>query len=279
MNRKTTKRKLLTVLLIGISFPSLTNAQLADSAQRLIKMERAANFRDVGGYRTETGKTVKWGKIYRSAEISRLTDEDLQEFRKRNITNVFDFRGALEAKAAPDKLPEGTVYTLCSAGSNNMGKDMMPNFKDLTKLPTFLNDFYGNVDSLAIRYRPLFQELLQLPANQAVLFHCTGGRDRTGIATALLLYTLGVPQHKIEEDYLASNYYLKNSNKEMFKKMGSLTDDQIDMVSKALELKPMYLQTTFKSLEKRYGSLDQFFKEGLGIGEIERKQLIDKYTQ
>lgn len=279
MNRKTTKRKLLTVLLIGISFPSLTNAQLADSTQRLIKMEHAANFRDVGGYRTETGKTVKWGKIYRSAEISRLTDKDLQEFRKRNITNVFDFRGVLEAKAAPDKLPEGTVYTLCSAGSNSMGKDIMPNFKDLTKLPAFLNDFYGNVDSLAIRYRPLFQELLRLPANQAVLFHCTGGRDRTGIATALLLYSLGVPQRKIEEDYLASNYYLKNSNKEMFKKMGSLTDDQIAMVSKALELKPMYLQTTFKSLEKRYGSLDQFFKEGLGIGEIERKQLIEKYTQ
>lgn len=279
MNKKTATKKIFTLLLLGSFLPLIGKSQIADSSVRLVKMERAANFRDVGGYKTAAGKTVKWGEIYRSAEISRLTDQDLKTFEDRNIKQVFDFRGKEEAASAPDKLPAGTHYLLCSAGSNHLGKDAMPDFKDLNKLSNFLIDFYGNVDSLAIRYRPLFQAMLASGDNEAILYHCTGGRDRTGIATALVLYSLGVPQQTIEEDYIASNYYLKDSNKAMFSKMGKLSDEQIEAISKALELKPIYLQTTFKALEKRYGSIDQFFKDGLGINEQARKQLVDKYTE
>lgn len=279
MNKKTAIKKIFTVLLLGFFLPFTGKSQIADSSVRLVKMERAANFRDIGGYRTATGKMVKWGKIYRSADISKLTDQDLKTFEERNIKQIFDFRGNEEAASAPDKLPAGTHYTLCSAGSNHLGKDAMPNFKALDKLPNFLIDFYGNVDSLAIRYKPLFQAMLTSTDKEAILYHCTGGRDRTGIATALFLYSLGVPQKTIEEDYIASNYYLKDSNKAMFSKMGTLSDEQIEAISKALELKPVYLQTTFKALEKRYGSIDQFFKDGLGINEQARKELVNKYTE
>jgi protein-tyrosine phosphatase len=63
------------------------------------------------------------------------------------------------------------------------------------ELPAFLTAFYSRVDPLAIRYKPLFQVLLTMDKKQAVFYHCTGGRDRTGIATALILNILQVPQH------------------------------------------------------------------------------------
>ncbi|MGK9120402.1 tyrosine-protein phosphatase [Olivibacter jilunii] len=279
MNKQTKNRIVASLLLALGVLPIFTSAQLADSSKRLVKMEKAANFRDIGGYETETGKKVKWGRIYRSAAISQLSSEDLEKFRKKHITQVFDFRGEAESAAAPDKLPEGVVYTLCSAGSNKIGKDAMPDFTNLEKLPAFLTAFYGQVDSLAIRYKPLFQALLTMNEKQAVLYHCTGGRDRTGIATALILNVLQVPQHQIEADYLASNYYLKQANKAMFSKMGKLTDQQVELISKALELKPVYLQTTFSALEKKYGSLDNFYEKGLGIGEKEKLLLREKYTE
>lgn len=260
-------------------FPLVSFAQIADSSKRVVKMEKAANFRDIGGYRTKANKEVKWGRIYRSAAISELTDKDLAEFQKRKISQVFDFRGQSEAAAAPDRLPKSVHYTLCSAGSNHIGKDAMPDFTKLENLPTFLTNFYGQVDSLAIRYRPMFQALLNVDDQEAILYHCTGGRDRTGIATALILYVLDVPEAQIEADYLASNYYLKHANKAMFSKMGKLSDQQIEAISKALELKSDYLQATFTALEKQYGSMENFFKEGLGIGARERHLLRAKYTE
>ncbi|WP_143305424.1 tyrosine-protein phosphatase [Chitinophaga vietnamensis] len=257
--------------------PAMAFAQLADSSVRLVRMQGAVNFRDAGGYKTSSGKTVITGKVFRSAEVSHLTDQDLRTLEEKHIHTVFDFRGTKEAAAAPDRLLPDTKYTLCPAGS-----DSLPNPVQIAvaiKSGNFLEKFYGNVTPLAERYKPLFQQLLVLPDNESVMYHCTGGRDRTGMASALFLYALQVPQDVIEADFTASNVYLQPINARMFKGLQQLTGMTEAEVQDAMALKPAYLRIMFDNLAKSYGSVENFFQQGLGIGPDEMKTLRAKYTR
>lgn len=241
-------------------------------------MQGAANFRDVGGYQTKDNRTVVRNRIFRSAEISKLTDQDLNTFSGKKIRSVIDFRGKREAAAAPDRLPEGTAYLLSPAGS-----DHIPDLQQLGKLIKdggLLEKMYdiNSVDYFAERYKPLFQQLLTMPDTNALLYHCTGGRDRTGMATALLLYALKVPMNTIEADFTASNVYLQQKNKEMFAPLVMFSGLSNDEVIKAMELTPDLLRKFFQAIETRYGSIDNFFEQGLGIGSEQMAVLRAKYT-
>lgn len=267
-------KKLFIIALMAC--PLWSKAQLADSNARLVRMEGAVNFRDIGGYKTTDGKQVRWTKIYRSADVSRLTDNDLAILEQKQIHTVIDFRGVKEAQKAPDHLLPNTDYTLCPAGSDSL-PDMQKIAEQITS-GQFLTGFYTNTQYLGARYKPFFQKLLALPDNQSMMYHCTGGRDRTGIATALLLYALGVPEETIEADFTASNIYLKPMNERMFGGLSQNGKIDVEKVKKALELKPELIQSLFAAIRKQYGSMDQFFSKELGIGPEEIKQLRSKYT-
>jgi protein-tyrosine phosphatase len=106
-------------------------SQVADSAMRRVALQGAINFRDLGGYATADGHHVKWHMIYRSADISKLTQADLDTLKARHILYDVDLRGVQESAKAPDKLNPGTDYILCPAGSDSMNGAM---FHDLSKV-------------------------------------------------------------------------------------------------------------------------------------------------
>lgn len=265
------------MLLLAIALPGVSFAQLADSAQRVVRMQGAVNFRDAGGYKTTDGKKVAWGKVYRSADVSHLTPQDLLVLEDKHIHTVVDFRGVKEAAAAPDKLLPNTDYQLCPAGSDSLpGAAQMV---ELIKKGGFLDQFYSETRYLGARYKPLFQKLLVLPANESIMYHCTGGRDRTGMATALFLYILGVPQTTIEADFTASNVYLQPMNKQMFKGLTQATGMSEAAILKSMELRPELLQAFFGAIRSKYGTIERFFEQELGIGEKEVAVLKEKYTE
>jgi protein-tyrosine phosphatase len=264
------------MLACALMAPCISFAQLADSAKRVVRMQGTVNFRDAGGYATKDGKQVVWGKVYRSADVSRLTEQDLVTLEQRHIHTVIDFRGVKESAAAPDHLLPGTKYTLSPAGS-----DSLPGAAQLIqqiKEGGFLDKFYSNTQYLGERYRPLFQQLLALPDGESLMYHCTGGRDRTGMATALFLYALGVPRETIEADYTASNVYLEPMNARMFKGLTTGTGLDESTVRKAMELKPEYLRGMFAAIVAKYGSVENFFEKELGMGPEQLQQLKKKYT-
>lgn len=264
------------MLVLAMAIPGATFAQLADSAQRVVRMQGTVNFRDVGGYKTNDGKKVAWGKVFRSADVSHLTDQDLRVLEQKHIHTVIDFRGVKEAAAAPDHLLPETDYLLCPAGSDSLPG--VAQMAEVIKKGDFLEKFYGNTQYLGDRYKPLFQKLLVLPANESIMYHCTGGRDRTGMATALFLYALGVPQQTIEADFTASNVYLLPMNKRMFQGLQQNTGLDEETIRKALELKPELLHSFFSAIKGKYGTVENFFEKELGIGEKERAILKEKYT-
>ena len=267
--------KYISSTLLGLCLVLGAKAQVADSAARLVPVEGAINLRDVGGYATQDGKHVKWGRIYRSAAIDQLTDADMDTLAKRNIYSVVDFRGYEESAKAPDRLLPNTVYLRLPAGSDQNSMDM---FKDLKNGEEALKQFYGKTDVLVPRYKPFFQQLLNLPDTTAVLYHCTAGKDRTGIATALLLSALDVPQEKIMEDYLASNVYRAANNKEMIEQMVKMGLDR-HVAEDMAAVKPSYLEATFAAIQKQYGSVAKFLKNQLGLDQEAITRLKAKFTE
>src|SRR5579871_3771868 len=128
------------------------------SAPRAVALQGAVNFRDLGGYTTKYGKQVRWGKIYRSADISKLTDGDLSLLSELHIKMVCDLRGEQEAAAAPDKLPDGVERILLPAGSENINgsTNYMKLMKDPAKADSMMTAFYTRTDHLAKKYKPMF---------------------------------------------------------------------------------------------------------------------------
>lgn len=251
-------------------------AQITDSMVRVVKLEGASNFRDVGGYTTNDGKKVKWGKVYRSAAIDKLTDNDLNELKNRNINMVVDFRGNAEAAKAPDILPENTSYLLLPAGSGS--NDLSAVFGQVTSGEAVMKRFYANTEALEPRYKPFFQQLLQLPDTSALLYHCTAGKDRTGIATALFLYTLGVDKEQIIQDYEATNVYWKAGKEQNIQHMEQLGLSR-DIAEDIMAAKKPYLESLFAALDQQYGSIANFLDSALGLDSAAISRLKQLYTE
>jgi protein-tyrosine phosphatase len=266
-------------LLIPIALPITLFAQVADSTQRQVKLSGAINCRDLGGYATADGHHVKWKQVYRSAAINKLTDNDLAVFTQRNIDYVVDFRGVQESKTAPDKLNEGTVYTLLPAGSGATQGDWMKAMAQATSGDSLMITYYSNTAPLTARYKPFFSELLALPDSSALLFHCTAGKDRTGIGAALFLYALGVPYNTIVNDYIASNTYRKEENEQMVQQMVKMMHVNENVAAAMAGVKKEYLDATFKAITEKYGSVDAFLKNEIGLDEARISLLRNRFLQ
>ena len=242
-------------------------------------MQGAVNFRDLGGYPTADGHHVKWHSIYRSADISALTPADLDTLKTRNIVYDVDLRGITESAKAPDKLNPGTDYILCPAGSDSVNSAMFRHLAGMTQGgDSLMLAFYTNTTYFTPRYKPFFGKLLTMPAGDALVFHCTAGKDRTGIAAALLLYALGVPYATIREDYEATNYYRAGDNGKALQSLAGMHISE--SVAKALmSAKGEYLDATFDALRMEYGSVDRYLEEQLGLDQEERAKLRAKYLE
>jgi protein-tyrosine phosphatase len=246
--------------------PAGSKAQVADSAKREVRVQGAVNFRDLGGYATADGRHVRWGSIYRSADISKLTPADLDTLKTRRITYDVDLRGVQESAQAPDKLNPGMDYILCPAGSDSVNT-MFQHLAGLSPQggDSLMMTFYSNTAYLTARYKPLFGKLLVLPGGDALLFHCTAGKDRTGIAAALLLYALGVPYGTIRQDYEATNYYRAPDNDRMIKGMTASAHISEPVARSLMSANGVYLDATFDAIKAQYGSVDRYLSEQLGL--------------
>jgi protein-tyrosine phosphatase len=183
----------------------------APAHTRVLPLQGGRNFRDLGGYRTADGRMVKWGLLYRSGEMHDLTPADYSYLQKRGIRTVCDFRDTAERTREPTLWPAGQKpkvlsddYTL---DVNAMKLPGDPSTWTHEQVVTAMTATYPQLlDQFNGQYARMFAELLAGDAPLA--FHCTAGKDRTGVAAALLLTALGVPRATIVEDYLLSNQHM-----------------------------------------------------------------------
>jgi len=265
-------------LFLQLAIPLFTIAQISDSAKREVKLEGAINFRDIGGYETKDGRYVKWGKIYRSAALNKLTEADIRKLQSLALARIADFRGPYEVKTAPDKMPTGVMRISLPAGSENIGDSAyMRKIAQQMRNDSFILQFYTKTTPFKARYKPLFQELLTLNKDSSLLFHCTAGKDRTGIAAALVLYALGVDETTIMQDYTATNYYRAAENEKAVNGMINAYGIDSTTARNMMAAKPGYLQATFTSIKNQYGSIDRYLKKEMGLNKKKLEKLRQLY--
>ncbi len=176
-------------------------------AERLLPLEGGRNFRDLGGWRAADGRQVRWGKIYRSGVMSDLTLADMTYLSKLGVTVICDLRSPAEREAGPNPF-------LKAGGPRVVAKnyDRTAAVSGLMKMTTrelaiqgFADAYVDFLDLLAPHYTDLFA---RLAANEGPLaFNCSAGKDRSGMASALILSVLGVPRETVIADYALSETY------------------------------------------------------------------------
>ena len=246
--------------------------------RRHVVLEGAANFRDLGGYETEDGQTVKWGLFYRSDALADLTDADLEKVADLGIKLVCDFRAPAEKQADPDRLPAENppqVAALEIGAENFMVKDLRERIQsgDLEGLDLRGMMIEGNrqfATKFYPQYAAMFERLIR-PENLPALVHCTAGKDRAGFASAMILRVLGVPRETVMEDFLLTNHYTAQAtDRQLFMiKVFSLFRTDTEALRPLFGVEPAYLQAAFDAIDSSYGDFDTYRRDALGLDDAE----------
>lgn len=268
--------------------------EMREVSIRHLPLQGTPNFRDLGGYETTDGRYVRWGLIFRSGVLTYLMPEDYNYLGNLGIRVICDFRTSRENEAAAEKWIPGARTEMVSLpigsdpkkqGKDASVQDILGSDPTPEKIRARMIATYGNfVFSSADQYAAVFQELKSnhLP----LLYHCSAGKDRTGVFSALLLLTLGVPEKTVLEDYsLTNKYLLENSESETMKKLSNatgnnvlahLTKEQRDVLMAA---DPAYLEATLRQIEAKYGSFDAYRRQALHLSDTDVQELRAKLTE
>ncbi|ACT04666.1 tyrosine-protein phosphatase [Paenibacillus sp. JDR-2] len=248
----------------------------------LLPLEGVFNFRDMGGYRTEGGRKVKKGLLFRAAELTGLTPEDHRILEAYNLRHVFDYRNRGEAEQKPDPQIGQAVNIRIPA---NAAAEDAPSL-DLEKVfasglhnqfsENMLHDLYAALPIRNDSYKKLMELLANPEANLPLVQHCAGGRDRTGVGSMLILLTLGVPYETVLEDYLLSNVTLEKFHQQMFDMAAKyVSAEELRKIEEAMLLQEMYLKATLDSIIREYESFDRYLLEEFGIDEAMKQRIQD----
>ena len=261
-----------------------TDGQATRVAERVLPLAQGSNFRDLGGYRTEDGRSVRWGRIYRSGATPTLTDEDLRRVKGLSLSEMIDLRSSEERVLAPSRI-EGVPYVSVGYSMGAISRNGNPVIPDMETI------YRGFPELLAPQVRVLFASLLR---NEGpVVYNCSAGQDRTGFASALILRALGVPVETVMADYHLSTTY-RRPQYEMPKltpeliasNPGAAIYAQYQKDPKYLTPQPLkdsvgvsYLSFALDEVDQKWGSVAAYLQAEAGVGPKELARLKELYLE
>jgi protein-tyrosine phosphatase len=251
---------------------SVINSQTPEQWHRVVSLAGGYNFRDLGDYETLDERRVKKGQIFRSGNIANLTPADVDQLSRLGIKAVCDLRSGPERKASPNRWAEQGKFHYWSGKDSQSTGDPIPTLEkcivsaDQTRqvaCAIYRIMPYEHADSL----REIFRRLAA--GNTPLVFHCAAGKDRTGIVSALILTALGVARETIMADYILTDAVIERTCA-MF-----LADSRHNIATASpretwfpiLKADPLYLETMFKEIESRHGSVETYLAEEVGVDE------------
>ncbi len=250
------------------------------SGEAPVFLKGAGNFRDLGGYRTIDGRTVRYNCMFRSNNLSMLTDDDIEVLKNLDIRTVVDFRVKTEVDRSPDRLPETGKIKQVSLPVIHGKFDASVAMKRIQNGDTawltdeFMIDGYRkNIEEFADTWGTVLQYLSELEYRPLV-FHCTAGKDRAGTCAALILLTLGVPEETVIFDYELTNKCLKdwvNIIRQTIKEDGH----DPEPLDPFLVAKRDYIVSLITYINNKYGSAENYFQKKAGISE----EILDRFKE
>lgn len=252
--------------------------------ERILKISGGLNFRDMGGYRTVDGRTVRWATLYRSGVMSKIDPSEIATLKSLGIVSICDLRTTRERARRPTTWHEGSSV------------EMLTRDYDMSAgvLKELIGERQGSADVIAEHMHVIYRDLLEEQAESytalfrrladgkvPLVFNCAAGKDRTGIAAALILSALGVSREDVMADYALTNEFIDGlvdlmRQDEDFSEWFS---EQPKSAFPLLSADPRYLEVMFVELDERYGGLKHYLADMLHIDEADiesmRRNLLE----
>ncbi len=275
-----------------------------------IGLTSVGNARELGGYKTMNGKAVKHGIFLRTAMLSRINEKDIAILKDSyRLEKMIDLRSDEEISGSesmalftgtsapePDPEIEGVRYLhlpVLDMDYFMKGLEKIPLLDDMVQMLAMTidsgligDDLYFNFldnEPGKSSFRTLFKEILSLEDGRSVLFHCTQGKDRTGVAAMLILTALGVSEEVITQDYLLTNKYNKHridAERKMLEASDKVPPEKIDTFLMAMDRVNEFTMTNVIShIKASHGSMLAYINRELGITDEEIKTLRERFTE
>ena len=268
-----------------------------------IGLASVGNARELGGYATPDGKTVKRGIFLRTAALAGASDADIQRLKEvYNLAEVIDLRMSREIEVKADPVIDGVKNLWIGIIDEEVLKkrreeldtseiedydpnDKMSGLKIAMKLGIVGEQMYINFlseDQGKKGYKQMFDELLSLPEGKSLLFHCTQGKDRTGCAAMLILSALGVDEDTIMQDFLLTNVFnasLIENERKMLIAYGYEGEELETLMTCMDHVSEQYMQNALDWMKENYGSVTGYITEALGVTNEQLETLKNKYLK
>lgn len=246
------------------------------------------NFRDLGGYRTQDGKRLRAHRLVRSGGLDRLSDRDVAFLHQYGVRVDVDFRTQDERREKPDRLPDSARYIADPVFSEDKTQ-VSKTWAEEQRL--FANDPKAGYHNMLRTYRDLalsdsaqqaYREFFDLALGESdhtLLFHCSAGKDCTGMAAVYVLSALGVDQATIRKDYLATNTFIQPALAEVLTKarLEGGNQNMLQGLTDIWTVYPEYLDTALAAINETYGDMQHYLHDALKLTDHQLTTLRQLY--
>ncbi len=250
---------------------------MIDPDDRFLPLERGHNFRDLGGYRTADGRRVRRSMIFRSGSMSDLTEADVAQLARLGIVCICDLRTTSERTKHPTSWHDASkVRMLVRDYDHSEGSLSSLAMGDGEAVRGRMTSLYRRLhEEQRETYTALFDRLLA--GEVPLLFNCAAGKDRTGVAAALILSALGVPRETVVEDYVLSDRYSEPLFALLCRnpRYGLSEDTPREAWLPMTRALPEYIETMLDTLADSHGSIEAYLDTVLGVDRLAIDRLRD----
>ena len=242
-------------------------------SNRAFSADSIINLRELGGYYNESGHQVKWGKIYRSGDLSHATKQDIALIRALHIKTAIDLRTHEEiAKFSSASFFEQTFHLpLKGFDSRSLVQKVINGQMKKGDVLIYQQDLHASIIKENTDNFKQYFEILADSSNYPIIIYCGLGKDRTGIVAAMTLSVLGVNDEQIYQDYMLSNYYMDLTK--IVRTADTLSSEIQETLTALLGSKQIIIEYAGKYVEKQYGSFNNYFEKELKMTNKQRQKL------
>ena len=255
-------------------------------------MDSINNFRDFGGYITQNGTRLKKGLLYRSGDLSKASDADLEYIASLGIKTVCDLRSETERRKEPDRIPVAKPFTFFNVPMHPIIDYHGRSLRRLLSLmfgserkADYVAESYQAYRAYVSDYLPQLKALFQRisnPENLPVLIHCSAGKDRTGVVSSLIQLVLGVSFETAMDDYLKTNENLNAYKEDVFRRLSKLGYFGVPwkkLYAPLFAARTDFLDAAFAQVKEEFGAVDEWLRQGLGFSEREQSNILSVLSE
>lgn len=294
-------KRLFLFLLAALLLCGCTNVKnTVTEKEQTLNMSTISNARQLGGYKTKDGKTVRKDVLLRTAALTEASQEELDQLVEQyNLAAIIDLRASYELAEEPEPVVDGVAQyhfkimdeQLMAQRAAGIADILMdPNVDPVKRMMAILDadvisdqmyvEFLQGQTGKA-GFREFFRVLLETPEGSAVLWHCTNGKDRTGVAAMLLLGVLNVDEETIMEDFMLTNVLFREEISAMREQLGKYIQDEAmldELMVTGKGVHAPYMRNAIDYIKENYGDIPGYVKAELGLTDADIAKLQILYT-